>query len=63
MPGGEIETRVLRITHPAHSAEAIAAMFRHADPAIIGRIAEGAFTLDMRTIEDPAVLAALFPKP
>ena len=62
MPGDEIETRVLRITHPAHSSEAIAAMFRHADPAIIGRITEGAFTLDMRTIEDPAVLAATFPK-
>jgi L-seryl-tRNA(Ser) seleniumtransferase len=61
MPGGEIETRVLRITHPAHSADAIAAMFRRADPAIIGRISDGAFTLDMRTIEDPAVLAASFP--
>ena len=63
MPGGEIETRVLRITHPGRTAEAIAAMFRHADPAIIGRITEGAFTLDLRTIEDPAVLAASFPKP
>jgi L-seryl-tRNA(Ser) seleniumtransferase len=60
MPGEGIETRVLRITHPAHSPEAIAAMFRRANPAIIGRIAEGAFTLDMRTIEDPAVLAASF---
>ncbi len=63
MPGGEIETRVLAITHPAHSAETLAAMFRRADPAIIGRITDGAFTLDMRTIEDPAVLAASFPKP
>src|SRR5579875_384655 len=61
MPGEGIETRVLRITHPAHSADAIAAMFRRADPAIIGRISEGAFTLDMRTIEDPAALAASFP--
>jgi L-seryl-tRNA(Ser) seleniumtransferase len=61
MPGGEIETRVLRITHPAHSADAIAAIFRRARPAIIGRISDGAFTLDMRTIEDPAVLAASFP--
>ncbi len=53
MPGGEIETRVLRISHPAHSPEVIAAMFRRAEPAIIGRISEGAFQLDMRTIEDP----------
>ncbi|HEY2108048.1 MAG TPA: L-seryl-tRNA(Sec) selenium transferase [Candidatus Binataceae bacterium] len=63
MPGDEIETRVLRITHPAHSAEAIAAIFRHADPAIIGRITDDAFTLDLRTIEDPAVLAASFSQP
>ncbi len=63
MPGGEIETRVLRISHPAHSPEVIATMFRRAEPAIIGRISEGAFQLDMRTIEDPAVLAATFPQP
>ena len=63
MPGGEIETRVLRISHPSHSPEVIAAMFRRAEPAIIGRISDGVFQLDMRTIEDPAVLAASFPKP
>jgi L-seryl-tRNA(Ser) seleniumtransferase len=62
MPGGEIETRVLKITHPAHPPHALAAMFRRADPAIIGRISDDAFILDMRTIEDPAVLAASFPK-
>jgi len=61
MPGEGIETRVLRITHPAHSPERIAALFRRADPAIVGRIAEGAFTLDLRTIEDPSVMAASFP--
>jgi L-seryl-tRNA(Ser) seleniumtransferase len=63
MPGGEIETRVLRITHPTHSADAIAALFRRAEPPIIGRVANGAFTLDMRTIEDPADLAVSFPTP
>ncbi len=63
MPGEGLETRVLRITHPEHSADTLAAMFRRADPAIIGRITDGAFTLDMRTIEDPSVLAASFPKP
>src|SRR5262249_23109514 len=62
MPEDEIETRVLRITHPRHQAEAIAAMFRRAVPAIIGRISGGAFQLDLRTIEDPAVLAASFPE-
>ena len=63
MPGGEIETRVLKISHRVHSPEVVAAMFRHAEPAIIGRITDGVFQLDMRTIEDPAVLAASFPKP
>jgi L-seryl-tRNA(Ser) seleniumtransferase len=62
MPGEGIETRALRITHPKHSCEQIAAIFRRADPPIIGRITGGAFTLDMRTIEDPAVLAAVFSK-
>jgi L-seryl-tRNA(Ser) seleniumtransferase len=62
MPGGEIETRVLRITHSLYPPESIAAMFRRAEPAIIGRITEGAFQLDLRTVEDPAVLAASFPK-
>ncbi len=62
MPGDEIETRVLRITHPAYSSETVAAMFRRATPAIIGRISDGAFQLDLRTIEDPAVLAASFPR-
>jgi len=62
MPGDEIETRVLRITHPAYPSEAVAALFRRATPAIIGRISDGAFQLDLRTIEDPAVLAASFPR-
>ncbi len=61
MPGEGIETRVLKVRHPGHSAGAIAAMFRRANPAIIGRISEDAFTLDLRTIEDPSVLAASFP--
>jgi L-seryl-tRNA(Ser) seleniumtransferase len=61
MPGAEIETRVLRVTHPAHTPEAVAAIFRRAEPAIVGRISDGAFQLDLRTVEDPAVLAASFP--
>jgi L-seryl-tRNA(Ser) seleniumtransferase len=61
MPGAEIETRVLRVTHPAYTPEAVAAIFRRAEPAIVGRISDGAFQLDLRTVEDPAVLAASFP--
>ena len=61
MPGAEIETRVLRVTHPAYTPEAVAAIFRGAEPAIVGRISDGAFQLDLRTVEDPAGLAASFP--
>jgi hypothetical protein len=35
-------------------------MFRHARPAVLGRIREDAFFLDMRTVEDPAVFAIDF---
>jgi L-seryl-tRNA(Ser) seleniumtransferase len=61
MPGEELPTRVLRITHPRHSSQRIAAWFRGARPPIIGRIQEGAFQLDLRTIEDPEVLAVTLP--
>ncbi len=62
LPEAELETRALRVTHDALSADAIAALFRRARPPIIGRIEDGAFLLDLRTIEDPAVLAAQFPE-
>jgi hypothetical protein len=35
-------------------------VFRPSPPPIIGRISEGAFFLDLRTIEDPAALAVDF---
>jgi L-seryl-tRNA(Ser) seleniumtransferase len=61
VPGAELESRALRISHREHSADAIAALFRRARPPVIGRITDGAFHLDLRTIEDPAVLAVSFP--
>jgi L-seryl-tRNA(Ser) seleniumtransferase len=60
LPEAELETRALRVTHPKLSANAIAAMFRQA--RIIGRIQDDAFQLDLRTVEDPTVFAAHFPK-
>jgi L-seryl-tRNA(Ser) seleniumtransferase len=56
----QLKTRAIRITHPTLTADALAAMFRHARPAVIGRVNEGAFLLDLRTIEDPAALAVDF---
>src|SRR5579863_1146960 len=61
LPSEELKTRAIRITHATKPAEAIAAMFRHARPAVIGRIENGAFMLDLRTVEDPATLALRFP--
>ena len=56
----QLKTRAIRITHPTLTADALAAMFRQARPAVIGRVKEGAFLLDLRTIEDPSALAVDF---
>lgn len=61
LPTEEIETRVLRLSHPRFSPDAIARHFRKARPPIIGRIQDGAFQLDLRTVEDPAAFAVSFP--
>ena len=61
LPTEELETRVLRLSHPRLSADAIARYFRGARPPIIGRIKDGAFQLDLRTVEDPAAFAVSFP--
>jgi len=60
LPTVQLKTRAIRITHPTMTAGSLAAMFRHARPPVIGRIREGAFFLDLRTIEDPAALAVDF---
>jgi L-seryl-tRNA(Ser) seleniumtransferase len=62
LPTIRLRTRVIRITHPSMAPEAISAMFRQARPPVIGRINQGIFLLDCRTIEDPEALAVEFPK-
>ncbi|MGH8013529.1 MAG: L-seryl-tRNA(Sec) selenium transferase [Candidatus Binataceae bacterium] len=57
LPTERLATRALRIIHPTLGPDAIAAMFRRARPPVIGRIDEGTFQLDMRTIEDSVLLA------
>jgi L-seryl-tRNA(Ser) seleniumtransferase len=54
-PTAQIESRAIRITHPNLGADEIAAAFRRAK--VIGRIHDGAFLLDVRVIEDAALLA------
>jgi L-seryl-tRNA(Ser) seleniumtransferase len=58
LPVKELESVALQVGHCELSANAIAAMFRRA--AIIGRIANDAFILDLRTVEDPNLLAVEF---
>ena len=60
LPTTELKTRAIRITHPVLVADRIAEMFRNARPAVIGRINDGAFLLDLRTIEDPSAFAVDF---
>jgi L-seryl-tRNA(Ser) seleniumtransferase len=63
LPEEQLKTRAIRVTHPALTPEVIATTFRTARPPVIGRITEGAFLLDLRTIEDPGALAVDFINP
>jgi L-seryl-tRNA(Ser) seleniumtransferase len=60
LPTEELPTFVLAITHANLSATVIAATFRGANPPIIGRIKDGRFLLDLRTIFDAQELVPNF---
>ncbi len=52
LPTEELPTRVLAIDSAVQTAERLAQRFRDADPPIIGRIKDGRFLLDLRTVWD-----------
>jgi len=56
LPAVPLPSRALSITHPDRSAEEIAARFRAARPAVVGRIADGRFLLDLRGVFEPGTL-------
>jgi L-seryl-tRNA(Ser) seleniumtransferase len=56
LPTDEIPTRVIVIEHDELEAHHIAARFREAQPPILGRVKDGRFLLDARTIFDPLEL-------
>lgn len=56
LPIETLPSRVVVVTSGEKTAEQIAAMFRAARPAIIGRIKDDRFLLDVRTVLDPADL-------
>lgn len=60
-PTEQIPSRAVRVTHPALAPDAVAAMFRAARPPVIGRIADDAFLLDVRAVDDAAAFAVSFP--
>jgi L-seryl-tRNA(Ser) seleniumtransferase len=53
LPTEEIQTKAIAVEHDAIGADQIAERFRQARPPIIGRIKDGRFLLDLRTIFDP----------
>lgn len=53
LPVEEIPTKVVAIRGEGRSADWIASRFRSARPPIVGRIRDGRFLLDPRTIVDP----------
>jgi L-seryl-tRNA(Ser) seleniumtransferase len=60
LPTEELPTFAIVIRHDRLSINAIAAKFRRATPPIIGRIKDGRFLLDVRTIFDPNELIPNF---
>jgi L-seryl-tRNA(Ser) seleniumtransferase len=60
-PTEQIPSRAVRITHPQRGPQALAAMFRAARPPVVGRIADDAFLLDVRAVDDAAAFAVSLP--
>lgn len=53
LPGHNLKTRVVSITHGTAGPERIFRHFLNSDPSILGRVNRGRFILDMRTVEWP----------
>ena len=60
-PTANIESRAVVISHQRTSPLEIAALFRAADPPIIGRVHDDRFWLDTRCIDDPDDLVPQHP--
>jgi L-seryl-tRNA(Ser) seleniumtransferase len=53
LPTEEIPTKAIAVEHGGMGADQVAERFRRARPPIIGRIKDGRFLLDLRTVFDP----------
>src|SRR5262245_61382768 len=62
LPGAELPTAVLRLSHPRLAAEALARGLRVGSPRVFGRIHENSLLLDLRSVlpgDDDQIVAAL----
>lgn len=55
-PTETLPSRAIRVRHPTWDVGEIAAYFRSARPAILGRISQDEFLLDLRAVPEPADL-------
>lgn len=53
LPGHNLKTRVVAITHGTAGPDRISGFFLNNDPSILGRVNKDRFILDMRTVERP----------
>jgi L-seryl-tRNA(Ser) seleniumtransferase len=60
-PAAPVASRALAVVHPDLAPERVAARFRAARPPVLGRIHDGRFLLDLRSVLDPAELAVDLP--
>ena len=57
LPGEEVDSIGIEVTHPTHSVDAFARSLRMGDPALVGRIEQERLVLDLRTLAEDEHLA------
>jgi L-seryl-tRNA(Ser) seleniumtransferase len=56
VPVHAIESRAIEVTHATAGPDEIAARFRAAEPPVVGRVQQGRFLLDLRSVHEPSDL-------
>jgi L-seryl-tRNA(Ser) seleniumtransferase len=51
-PGQTLATLLIAVRHAQHSASMLEETFRRGKPAILGRVEQGEFVLDLRTVDE-----------
>ena len=62
LPVDPLPTRVVAIEHVTMGAQRLSELFRRAIPPIVGRVHDGRFSLDVRTVFDPEDLVPHWPR-